>query len=379
MKVDGETVIPAGGSLVNLNATQHMAREVANILTIYTSQKSEYISELIEAKTATEIKMPVLNAVQLRAMVKVPGSDNTETRDKMYEKIRQCKEIEDRCALLYAITKIYSIPSLMPYSKKDDDMTAWYHRHNLIRSMRLTEIRIPCVTNFKSLTITDPIQAWRFFFCKSLGARGGKKGRGEISYGYYRFDLPSSTVELLNEMTDVFSICMQYSFDAVTLEFPNTNLARLLIHNGISVYCPALSSVVQIKKEKVGVYSRGSLKSFLWMSANQTTPTLAKSTVTMPDPIPIVTNAIAFVYEFIPLQLDPHYSYIPSIFAAEGLCIKFKMPSNKKLKGTVSDRDALYQRFSTAVYFRNWFPFTRITFVSQDVYRDFFFVYMAIS
>jgi len=39
MEVDGEKVIPTGGCMVELTATQHMAREVANILTIYTSQK----------------------------------------------------------------------------------------------------------------------------------------------------------------------------------------------------------------------------------------------------------------------------------------------------------------------------------------------------
>jgi hypothetical protein len=371
MQVDGEDVIPTGGCMVELTATQHMAREVANILTIYTSQKSEYISELIESKVANEIKMPVLNAVVLRSMVKVPGSDNTETRDKMYEKLRKCKQPQDRCALMYALTKIYSIPSLLAYSKVDDEMTAWYRENNIKKSMNLPEIRIPCVTNFRSHTIVNPIQAWRFY-CKSLGARGGKKGRGEISYGYYRFDLPSSTIELLNEMTDLFSICKQFHFDAITLEYPNTNLARLLVHNGISVYCPALSSVVQTNKKLTGVFSRGKLKTFIWMSANQTSPTLAKSTVTMPDPISIVTNMIAFVYEFIPLALDPGYSYLPSIFAAEGLCIKFKIPSNKSIEGTITDIEEFYMRFSTAVYFRNWFPFTRITYVSQDKYRDWF-------
>jgi hypothetical protein len=370
MEVEGQEIIPSGGSLVELSATQHLAREVANIVSIYTSQKSEYISELIEAKVANEIKMPALDLVTIRAVIKVPGSDNSETRDAIYDKLRT-KGKKNKCALLYMMTKIFSTPLLKPYSKVDQAMTQWYSTANTRKSMALKEIRVPQFDSFKSLVITKSVPAWRFY-CKSLGARGGKKGRGELSYGYYRFDLPSATVELLNEMTDLYSICMHYNFKAVSLEYPNINLARLLIYNGITVYSPAMSSVVQPKKELVGVYSRGKLKTFLWMAANQTSPTLAKSTVTMPDPISIVTNEIAFVYEFIPTQLDPAYSYLPSIFAAEGLCIKFKMPKTKTVKAVITDIDVLYARFSTAVYFRNWFPFTRLTYVSQDPCRDFF-------
>jgi len=126
------------------------------------------------------------------------------------------------------------------------------------------------------------------------------------------------------------------------------------------------------KEDMVGVYSRGPLKSFLWMAMTQTAPTLSGSSVTNPEPTPIITNELSFVYQYIPLVLEKGYTYFPSIFAAEGLCIKTKLTSSFKVKGAITDIKKFYERFSHAIYFRNWFPFTRVTFIAHDKQRSFF-------
>jgi hypothetical protein len=370
VEVDGQEIIPQGGSLVALGGRDVMAREVANILMVYTSQKNEMILETIEQKTALDIKMPALGLRGIRSLINVPGSDNQETRDSIYDKLRKNRD-GDKLVLMYGLTKIYSESSLLPLSKKNDKMTEWYISKCNNNKMNLNEVRIPCATSLNTFIITHAVQAWRFY-CKSNMARGGRKGRGSTSYGYYRFDLPSSEVDLINEMTDVFGLCQRFGFAAVTMVTPNTNLVRLLISNGIVVYCPALTGVVQVKgrkDHKKGVFGRGYMKNFVWMAQTQASPSLSGSSVAMPAPIPL-PEALSFVYEYIPDYFEKGCSYMPSIRAAEGFCIKSNIKGLKFEEEITADN--LRGRFSQAVFFRNWFIFSRVTFVSQDRYRNFF-------
>lgn len=371
MIVDGKTVIPTGGTLSSLSGVETMAREVANILSMYTSQQKTYVSDLIQAPAAQEIGIPALSLTRFRLSLNISGSDNSETRDKIYTFLKS-GGTPNRCLMLFILSHIYSHATLRPFSVKNEKYTAWYKANNEMKTiMPLSEVRVPYVTGFSSWTITTPIKVWRFY-CKSLGVRGGRKGRGAISYGYYRFDLPSATIDLMNEMTDIYNICCRFKFKAVTLQQPDNNLARLLLYNGITVYCPAMSGVVQIKPKMVGVYTKGPLKSFLWMAMTQQAPTLSGASVTNPDPTPIVTNEISFVYQYIPLVLEKGYTYFPSIFAAEGLCIKTKLTSQLDIEGAVTDIKKFYERLSHAIYFRNWFPFTRVTYIAHDKHRSFF-------
>jgi len=374
--VGDKVITPLGGGLGEFTAFQPLAREMANILTVYTSQDKESVTQIVTSASSRDIRIPSLDLVTIRKMVEVPGPSNIETRDAIYAKLlKKGKEGEpdewkSRVALLYISNYIYSTPDLFPMSAVDPKISAWYSKYCVSEVMKSPQVRFPKVTTFNAVMIGDPIRAWRFYN-KSIAIRGGRRGKGAISAGYYRFDLPAAEVDVIDEVTDIINIASTYGYAAVTMIEPKMNVIKLLVHNGITVYCVSITSTVQGPKDPVGVYGRGTRKRMIWMAATQTSPVLDGKSIKFPDPV-IMPTEISFVYEYIPAVLDGRYNYIPSIKASEGLVIKTNMTSLKNIKKGAITVVKLLERFSLAVYYRNWFIFSRVTFVSRDIYRTYF-------
>jgi len=359
--VSGQEIVPIGGSLDKVSGIEVFAREAANILTVYTSHDGVYVSDKVDQQMAVAVRMPSFSLKNIRRLVNVPGGDNSKTRDEIYNKLKK-QNPEARSILLFTIHSIYSNPIFFEMRKHDPDLTNYYMRHKLPGMPDIAELYVPCPSNFTAPSITSSVACWRLA-CKSVALRGGRKHRGALSVGYYRYDMPSADVELCDEMTDVYNLCQTYKYKAVRLMYPNVSLARYLVFNKITVYCPALSGEVQLG-DKLGLFSRGKQKCMIWEARVQNMPTLSTNSVTMPEP-GCVSEGQSYIYEYIPEIEEPGATYLPSIKAAEGLCIKTFV---KGAKGVSLNK--LRARFSMAVYYRNWYIFTRLPFVSQDVFRD---------
>jgi len=381
--IEDVTYTPVGGSLVPMNPIEVTARDCANVITMYTRVKGNdnaIITEAAEDKAYQTCGMPIIKAANIRRFLNNTTTDPIKARDEIYSKL---SNKHDLILPILCTSLIYSNDKLADYRKSSPALLAKYK--SLVEEKTKASIaarvknpaivvhKWPVLTDaytlkqgpFRYITANSPENLWRFFMT-STNVRGGQKKIGAISRGYYRFDISPPLIAEIEEVTDLIMIVKKFNFKAVTLEVADVRLAMVLAYNGITVYCPALQPLAQ-KGEKVGVYSRGSLKSFIYRAITQEAPTLTKHSVTMPSAIPIYGTAPHFVMEYIPNVPEPSMAYLPSCRADQGLCIKTNIPTRMGVS-----LDSLRLRFSAAISYRNWFIFTRYTFVSQDIFRSWF-------
>jgi hypothetical protein len=364
VKIGAETIRPLCGSLdpVFKEAQPIYAREVANILTLHTTHKTS-LDEWITVDKAAEIGIPYINCTLARQLLNVKGNDNFITRDAIYAKL--VGDLPgDWCLLIFCMSIIYDSPSLKEFTEVSESMLEYYKENKPKGYPSIKGVRIPKLTTplFRYPTSTNSI--W-YLSIKSGQILGDVRKRGVISCGYYRFDMPSSEIKLIEEATDIIMICRRFKYGAVRTNTLNQTLCSILVKNGISVYTTH-SSYAQPGK-KAGIWGHGTMKAFTWGIYQQTPPKLVGDT---PDrPLPILAkgrNESFFNYVYIPDTHDSCLVYLPSVAAATGLCIA----TNTKVQGvTCSD---LLKRFCRAQIFRNMFPYTRLTFVNQDTMRDWF-------
>lgn len=360
-------IIPNGGSLdpAFSEAQPGYARDVANILLLHTTYKAENkCEEWITPAKAADLGIPYIPCAVARLFVNVMGNDNFITRDAMYEKLVS-KVPADVCALLYCMSLIYTVPDMEGYTEDSPQYLAYYNLYKLPAFPPIKHIRVPAnkCPGFKFPVSHSSI--W-WVSIKSIQALGEGKKRGVVTTGYYRFDMPSSEVKMMEEATDLIMICRRYKFKAVRTVSMNQTLYSILVKNGISVY--TTHSGLRQPKNKIGVWSGGTEKCFLWGVYKQEAPKLLGDTVTLPPPIVVDGRTEPFFnYVYIPEASDSQLRYLPSIGAASGYCIATNVPV-----GDGVSLHILMKRFCQALVFRNLFPYTRLTYVNQDCFRTWF-------
>lgn len=364
IKVKGEIISPVCGSLDPVfKISQNIyARDVANILVLHTTHKSS-LDEWITIEKAAEVGIPYIDCVNARRLLNVVGNDNFITRDMIYSKLIGDLPA-DWCLLIYCMSVIYSNPSLRRYTDESPGLLNYYKTYKPVKFPDIKVIRVPKLT-VPEFSYPAPYEAIFYLSIKSGQLLGDVRKRGVISSGYYRFEMPSSEIKIMEEATDIIMICDKFGFEAVKTHSMNQVLYSILVKNGISVYTTH-SSMVQPGR-KAGVWGTGKMKSFSWGIYHQEVPKIMGEKAVCPGPIlSRGRNEPFFNYVYIPEKHDPELQYVPSVGAATGLCIA----TNVKVQGVLlSD---LLKRFCKAQIFRNMFPYTRLTFVNQDIFRSWF-------
>jgi len=364
--VDTDIVLtPAGGSVdpLFLKKKNRYAREVANILLLHTTHKS-YVEEWITSDKSRKIGIPYIACSKARELLSVEGNDNFLTRDKLFDKLSGGTKV-DNCVLAYCSTIIYSSPSLLAYSVVDPEALAYYNKYKPQACPELKEIRFPSMT-VMSVKIPRSFDNIWSLSIQSGQILGDTRKRGVVSTGYYRFDMPPSEVALMDEATDIINICRRYNYGAIKTSELNINLYRILVANGISVYTRKCN-VAQPQGSKAGIYAFGHEKYFWWGTYTQESPKLQGKKPEVPPPILVDPKQEWFFnYVYIPREPDSNLNYIPSVRASDGKCIA----TNVQVQGVKVGE--LLGRFARAQVFRNWFIYTRISFLGQDPLRDWF-------
>jgi len=255
--------------------------------------------------------------------------------------------------------------SLHPYTKEAPELVKYYNDMRQAPFPEIKTVRVPVLTATQFKYPTDPMAIW-WLSIKSGHILGDVKKRGVVSCGYYRYDMPSSEVLMIDTATDLINICRRYHYEAVLTTTVDQTLFSILVKNGISVYTPS-SGLVQPQNGAVGVWGYGKQKHFSWDLMKQNPPQIIGDSPVLPPPILTQGRNIPFFnYVYIPDKPDSRLAYIPSVRAASGYCIA----TNTKVDGV--DIGALMKRFCRAQIFRNMFPYTRLTFVNQDDMRSWF-------
>lgn len=254
---------------------------------------------------------------------------------------------------------------MLEFSKESPDYLQYYKDSKPPNFPEILSVRVPILTASVLKYPTDYKSIWKLSI-RSGQILGDVRKRGVVSCGYYRYDMPSSEIHMIDEATDLINVCRRYKYAAVNTSTMNQTLYSILVKNGISVYTTH-SSEMQPSNGKVGVWGNGKLKSFSWGLYKQDPPKLTGDTPVCPSPI-LAQNrkAIFFNYVYIPAVPDPLLKYLPCINAASGQCIA----TNMRVEG-VAIPD-LMTRFCRGQMFRNMFPYTRLTFGNQDVMRTWF-------
>jgi len=270
--------------------------------------------------------------------------------------------------LLHTCNSIFSTPLLRSYAEKDDRMLAFYIKNqpSFPKLPVLDAIWLPKMSDcsYKVPRVEESIWKISIYSGQILGE---SRRRGVISAGYYRFDLPPSEIHLFNEVSDILMLCAKYEYKAVTCVNYNINLFQILNANDITVY----NSRVMVRQpdgKNGGVWSFGSIPSFQWGYWKPIAPQVSNGSVKH-SPVLIYPEGcpLFFNYCYIPQVADVNLTYFPSMNAADGLCIASNI---KHREGVPIDR--LLIRFARAQIFRNWFPYTRLSYISQDPYAKWF-------
>lgn len=259
-------VVPVSGSLVEMKGREAIARDVANITALYTKVRLDeteddkpQIVQAGEMKTYSSARMPYMRLSNIRQALGAYETDPTTAVRTMFMKL---KEPANMGTLIYASSTIYGHKDLAEFRKPSAAVLAKYNK------IREKDNRLPEIAqaydivqgDFSYLQLEDPNLIW-LYYCNSLTARGGAKKNGALTKSYYRYDLPPSIIDLVSEVTDIIMLCKQFKYEAVRLEMDQTEVAKVLIANGVYVYCTALSSTIQKDKDPPGLYSTGKKKS----------------------------------------------------------------------------------------------------------------------
>jgi len=154
----------------------------------------------------------------------------------------------------------------------------------------------------------------------------------------------------------------------VRMDELNINVAKVLNYNNITVLTCRTQAVQ--KDDKPGIYgsSLRDVKTMVWNKYSQPVPGVKDKRIVEPDPVVFPNDKMMyFNYVYIPRNAPKEVSFIPSIRAADGVCIQ----TNVQALDSIPLEDLL-TRFGRALNFRNQFIYTRITFVSQDPCRNYF-------
>jgi hypothetical protein len=373
VEVKGVKVFPEAGSLVELDSHARTAQDCATILAQHTAVtgKDKRIVQTCDIDECLKVRIPYINAIGLRKILGESTTDVMKARDEFFAKFMRKSNYP---FLIYSVSVLYSTPMLAPYRRESKIMLDSYRKKILEQSQvkstdwwKLPDIQeaytlCPGPFYYKVGLATEMI--WRFYHA-SIEAIGEAGEFGPLSKGYYRYDMSSFFLDDIDQATDVIMISQKFGYPSVTLKEANVRLAAILIRNGITVYCSAMTSKRQCQG-RIGVYARGDLKTFVYYETRQVRPRLCRYGISMPTPEPIQSTQPTYVLEYIPNIETNGNRYLPSCRVSQGYCIK----TNCLSRGI--DLTVLRDRFLKAIWYRNWYIYTRYTFVAQDPFQSWF-------
>jgi len=216
---------------------------------------------------------------------------------------------------------------------------------------------------YRKLKESDHQAAWKLYLEIRQGLGGSKTN---ILAGHSLIDTLPGLATRYEEAMDIINCAYAGGFNCIKLLQADIVLSGLLMDSNFSVVCP--SNGRGYATSKPGIYARaGTMKCMNWSTIRQKTPEIKGTRVEFPLPEEL-HDADTFGYEFVPARFEEKYYYLPSMKAADGYCIK----TNSKINFTVRDPKDFITRFSSAVYTRCQFMFTRVTFPQVDEMRMFF-------
>lgn len=383
-----EEITIVRGSLKDaLTIEEEMARDIANVLTVMTTceevkvmtPEGEVVSPKIGELTLEHKKEAMLypiNAGIVRGLFPFVGPSNVTVRDGMYSDLtaplysmgvdadeKRARQKANIYMLMDDLASQVSDKFRVPLTKE------WVDTYNANRSEGADErehmYRFHHSRYYKFSKVFDHTRAWTTFL--KVGNHTGS-GKDNIFAGYSWMDMTPGMSKKMEEAMDIVNICHSFSYDAVTLNAPDIPLHQLIISSGYTVYCTTHGSKAQGPLDPVGLYYSGPRRSLVWLNNKQKRPEIKHEAINFPPPSALFGND-NFIYEYIPSQAEPDRYYLPSMKAANGLCVKTNVDVSKKYPVTIPQ---LIERFFMAIATRVQYIFTRITFPLVDPMSDFF-------
>lgn len=386
IEVEGENIYPKGGSFEEEDFFSNMCREISNIVISNTRITSEKV--IISSCTPADVRVarfPFVDTVRLRKLFRNFEPDFTKARDAVFNLLKNWK---NPMYIINIASYLLQEESLSSVRVKVDPNSALYAKY--ISAKKNYFLNVETVYVFKRsapslLGFPNPDDAWRYRDV-IVKLRGDERKQGNLTSGYYRYDLTPSVNRVVEEVADILFLCRSVRMRAVRLEKTNYELARLLIMNQITVYAPSMSTVMEPdpiheskstgtgkKKKNVittayappGLYYEGPQIHFTYIGFASSMPSVTKEAVKYPVGMVLRKERLMVAVEPIPKSYDPLYRYLPSSRVDKGYCLKTNMTSFANVP-----IDVLSKRFSAAVRYRSWYIYTRIPYSSQDPFRN---------
>jgi hypothetical protein len=385
-KIDKPIAIVAGVLEGSLSYDQAVARDLANILTVYSVAEEREVVEndkVVKRTTVTcltqkqqaEGLLYTLDVESVRLSFPYLGASNIVTRDGMYQDLiadlsasgedGPIKRNTQRAYLYKCMDELASKCDSFNVREFPEVCVECYNKFKHPSAPKKKTMKRFSYEAFRLVTgEQNHHKAWTTYL-KCRQVTGG--GKDNIFAGYSWLDLTPGALREYEQAMDIVTCARTFGFDAISVMQGNTVLNDLIVSAGLSVYCTSYGRGEQKPDDPVGIYYKGSCKTMTWFNAVQKSPEIKADNVVFPEPAQLY-GANSFVYEYIPIQSSPGFNYLPSMKAAQGLCIKTNV-STVRFKCSIPE---LIERFFMATVARTQYIFTRITFPMCDPMAGFF-------
>jgi len=377
LEVNGKAVEMHGG-VPGLKADLVPHRVAADALILYTScpqtRKEKQVSLNVNSASAEMAGFPLPNLFAERLSIEngLDMGDTMIARDAMVNKL--AADIPGMVSSFNIQHKLYSMKESLSGSE-NDDVTVFYNKYcNRIGKKPVAgKIKVWQRQSVEITYPTDLHNIWAYHVA-SMSCRGSYKGRGGVTVGYYRGDLPHHVIRNIDIVTDIMMVCKGFGVKIVEVG-DEPEVIKILIANGYKVINPKYGKILCHGSSKPGLYSACSVTHVSFkLPTLEAVVAPPRSDFVLPKP-----------YVFPPFNIIGKKQYIyyacrdyiregfadsyPSVAAADGVCIRTsaKMPYLQSV-----DYIPLMRRFSMAISYRNAFFMTRLLFSPMDVYRGYF-------
>jgi hypothetical protein len=366
----------------SLSHDKMIARDVANILTVYTTceKRQEVVDGGVSDRYVIKSLTPeqqgrgllyAIDAEKVRRKIKYPGLSNISTRDGLLLKLTSQLDNNDLTIRNKARAIIYMLMDDLASScdtrwvkSMSAGMIKIYNKYKPEQAPQRDEMVMFHYSKFAHVTGQ---QDHNFIWTLYLGARqvtgGGREG---IFSGYSLLDTAPGASKQYEEAMDIVNCAKRYGYTAVRLMQANIVLSNILVASGLSVYCSVNGRGIQ-KTEECRIYHSGNAKTMIWFHNTQKSPEIKGKIINFPPP-PQFYDEHTFMYVYIPSSSDKNYKYLPSMKAASGVCIMTNVMSSR-FECSIPQ---LLERFHTAQLTRAQFIFCRITFPAIETMKDFY-------
>lgn len=372
-----KTPVPMPGGVPGLAAKDVPYRVAADALMLYTSCSGSgelKITELVNPNAADVIGFPKVNLFSERKSIEggLRMGDTMIARDAMMTKMQS--SVEGTVMACAIQNKVYYQKGLISYTENSANHEFFNKYCN----------QLGYQPNVEPLRTYKP-QSGQTRYCKNItdiwsvynasgNIRGFNRGRGGLSVGYYRGDLPQHVVVNCNIVSDILFVLKSLNLKTVSLsDVPE--IAKILIANGYRVIDPKYGTQMCTNVSKPGIFSAAEC-SYLHFIMPTLDPISAppRGEVVLPPParFPVLhalgnkQKIVHCIRDYIRDGVENQY---PSISVADGLCLRLSQDLSLNKKYTYRD---LMLRFSRGMAYRNNFIFNRFLFGPMDECRDLF-------